>query len=462
MDSKPILAMNAFDPGAPNSLEPALAERVQQQTRLFGAASVLFYDRPLEFVRGAGCWLYDADGVAYLDAYNNVPSVGHAHPTVVDAVTRQLGRLNINSRYLHPGVDDYAERLLSTLPPPLSNVVFTCTGSESNDLALRLAAQFTRARGVVVTESAYHGNTALVTDASPSVFKQPLRTPQVRVVPAPDPSLSPERMAAIFAADVSAAIADLERSGVGFAALLLDGIFSSDGVVADPPGFLRPAVAAAHRARGLFIADEVQCGFGRTGASLWGFDRHGVAPDLVTLGKPMGNGYPMGAVVTRPDILETFCTRVGYFNTFGGSPVAAAAGNAVLDVIRTEGLMENARRVGEHLKRGLETLATRHREIAGVRGAGLYVGVDLVQHPAATPGPAPTPGCAPTPAPALARAVINALRDRRVLIGAAGKYGNVLKIRPPLCFSVANADQLLGALHDALTHCAGGEARRSR
>jgi 4-aminobutyrate aminotransferase-like enzyme len=335
--------------------------------------------------------------------------------------------------------------LLSTLPAALSNITFTCTGSESNDLALRLAANYTGGRGVIVTEAAYHGNTGLVSEVSPSLFLPSAAPPHVRLVPAPDPSgVPPAAVPGIFAGHVSAAIADLERSGIGFSALLVDSIFSSDGVYPHPRGFMRAAVDAVHRAKGLFIADEVQCGFGRTGASLWGFERHGVQPDVVTLGKPMGNGYPVGAVVTRPDILGALCSKVGYFNTFGGSPVAAAAGQAVLDVIEQEGLMENALRVGEYLRRGLAELAARHPEIADVRGAGFYIGVELA-------GDGYGDGDGARSAPALAKAIINGLRDRRVLIGAAGKYGSVLKIRPPLCFSAANADHLVGALDDVLT-----------
>lgn len=439
-----ILALNAFDSAAARGLGPALAESLRRRAQLFGAASVLFYDKPLNFVRGQGCWLYDADGTAYLDAYNNVPSVGHCHPQVVEAAARQLGLLNIHNRYLHPGIIEYAEQLTSTLPGTLSNITFTCTGSESNDLALRLAATFSGARGVIVTESAYHGNTALVTEVSPTLNRYATAAPFVRLIPAPDSyRVPPEKLSETFAGHVAAAIADLESSGVGFSALLVDSIFSSDGVFADPPGFMRAAVDAVHRAGGMFIADEVQCGFARTGASMWGFERHGVVPDVVTLGKPMGNGYPVGAVVTRPEILDAFCGKFGYFNTFAGSPVAAAVGRAVLDVLQREGLMENARRVGEGLKRGFQELATRHPAIADVRGAGLYLGIELTEGAAGRSG-------APAPATALAKAVINGLRERRVLIGAAGRYGNVLKIRPPLCFSAANADQLVAALDETL------------
>jgi 4-aminobutyrate aminotransferase-like enzyme len=441
VDHKQILALNAFDPNGARELGRELEGRLRQRAALFGAASVLFYDEPVEFVRGEGCRLYDADGVAYLDAYNNVPSVGHCHPRVVESVSRQLTRLNIHNRYLHQGIVDYARRLLATLPPNLSNITFTCTGSESNDLALRLATNFTGARGIIVTEAAYHGNTALVTAASPTLVKQASPSPEIRFIPAPDARLASGSLSDTFADHVRAAIGDLERSGVGCAALLVDSIFSSDGVFAEPPGFMRAAVDAVHAAKGLFIADEVQCGFGRLGQSLWGFERHGVRPDVVTLGKPMGNGYPIGAVVTRPEILEAFCAKSGYFNTFGASPVAAAAGLAVLDVIESEGLIENAGRVGRYLRERLRELAMRHAEIDDVRGAGLYVGVELVVDEAT----------ARAPSSALAAWVVNGLRKRRVLIGAAGKFGNVLKLRPPLCFSVADVDVLATALEDVLS-----------
>lgn len=426
--SQSILPLNAFDPTRASGLDPALADQVRRRYRLHGSASVLFYERPLEFVRGEGCWLYDTDGAAYLDAYNNVPSVGHCHPKVVAAAARQLAILNVHNRYLHGATLDYADRLLATVPRSLTNITFTCTGSESNDLALRLAAGFTGGTGVIVTESAYHGNTAVTTAVSPSSFMHPhAAAPHVRLVPAP-------ARAERFAADVSAAIEDLARHGLRLSALLIDSIFSSDGVFADPPGFLAEAVACVHRAGGLMIADEVQCGFARTGASFWGYERHGVVPDIITLGKPMGNGYPVGAVITRPEILDALHEREGYFNTFAGTPVAAAVGNAVLDVIEQEHLMANAARVGNYLRGKLQDLAGSHSVLTAVRGAGLFIGVDIQ-------GPG---------APARASALINALRERRVLIGAAGRSGETLKIRPPLCFSMSQADLLLGALEDAL------------
>jgi 4-aminobutyrate aminotransferase-like enzyme len=437
---KEILALNAFDLRAGAGLSGPLARQVERRDRAFGAASVLFYERPLEFVRAEGCWLYDRDGVAYLDAYNNVPSVGHCHPRVVAAATRQLAALNIHNRYLHEGTLAFAEALLATLPAPLTNVTFTCTGSESNDLALRLAANFTGARGMIVTAAAYHGNTALATEVSPSSYRRGGPPPHVRVIPAPlspDGSRPAEEVARRFAADVAVAIAALQGDGHGFAALLFDSIFSSDGVFAEPSGFLSPAVELAQRAGGLVIADEVQPGFGRTGAALWGFERHGIRPDIVTMGKPMGNGYPLAGLVTRPAILDAFCEHVGYFNTFAGSAVAAAVGHAVLDVIAEEALIANAAHVGAHLKRGLEALAARHPAIAEVRGVGLYLGVEL-RVAATEDGAQFTSG------------VINALRERQVLIGAAGARGNVLKLRPPLCLSIAEADRLLTSLDAVL------------
>lgn len=439
-----ILALNAFDPSTANRLEPELDAQLKRRSALFGAASVLFYDEPLELVRGEGCRMYDAAGTAYLDAYNNVPSVGHCHSRVVEAVSRQLALLNVHNRYLDTETLRYAERLLASMPSTLSNITFTCTGSESNDLALRLAANATGRGGIIVTRGAYHGNTALVTSASPSVIRDLPKDGAVRFIDIPDARhVPPQHLADHMLQAVNAALANLDRDGFGVAALLLDAILSSDGVFADPAGFMRPAIEAVQRAGGLFIADEVQCGFGRTGVATWGFERHGVIPDLVTLGKPMGNGYPMGATISRPELLAAYCEKFGYFNTFGGSSVAAAAGNAVLDVIEDEGLQSNARRVGAYLKEALEHLAARWQALIEVRGCGLYLGIQIDS--SRTDRPAST----------LVRRLINAMRARRVLIGAAGVYADVLKIRPPLCFSSADADALVVALEESLIEIEG-------
>ncbi|MDQ0391013.1 aspartate aminotransferase family protein [Labrys monachus] len=445
-DEKEILALNAFDPGAAGSMAAPTRRAVERRLRSFGTGAVLFYREPIEMVRAEGVWMEAADGRRYLDVYNNVPSVGHCHPRVVEAIRRQVGTLNVHTRYLNDVVDTYAERLLATFPDPIGNLVLTCTGSEANDIALRVAQAATGGTGFIVTETAYHGNTAAVTDVSPSSRPGRPLAPHVRTVPAPDlyrgAGADPgEGMAAA----VAQAIADMERHGVRFAGIMVDTVFSSDGVHTDPEGLLAPVLATVHAHGGLFIADEVQPGFGRTGAALWGFERHGIVPDIVTLGKPMGNGFPMGGMALRPDLLAAFNAGDRYFNTFGGNPVAAAAGLAVLDVIRDEGLVENARIVGEHFRDGLREIANRHVVIGDVRGAGLFIGLEFV---------ADREGKAP--APEVASAVINGLRERGVLIGAAGAYGNTLKIRPPLCFTRQDADRVVELCDDVLTEVAAG------
>lgn len=435
--TKEILDLNRFDASRAEGFPAELAQRVAKRQATFGASSVLFYEQPIEMVRAQGAYLYDAGGRRYLDVYNNVPSVGHCHPRVVEAVARQIGELNIHTRYLSRVVESYSEELLSKFPTALSNVVLTCTGSESNDLAMRIARIGTGAEGFVVTEAAYHGNTALVTEISPSSLRKRKPAPFVAVIPAPAPR-DGMSVAASFAASVEQAINELKSRGIKFAALIVDTIFSSDGIYADPAGFLREATDVVHRAGGLLIADEVQPGFGRTGGSLWGFERHGVTPDIVTMGKPMGNGFPMGGVVTRPDLLQRFCEETGYFNTFGGNPVAAAAGHAVLRVIEEENLIERSAAVGGHFQQSLQVLQTRHPIIGGVRGAGLFIGLDFVDHATGEPDTA------------FATTVINKLKQNGILIGAAGKYGATLKIRPPLCFSNEDADLFSGTLDSIL------------
>lgn len=428
--SRQILDMNAFHPGEapPDGL---LGRRMRNS----GSASVLFYREPIEMVRGRGCWLEAADGTRYLDFYNNVPSVGHCHPHVVAALTRQIAEINVNSRYLNALTERYAERLLGTLPEGISNLVMTCTGSEANDIALRVAMRATGGTGFIVTETAYHGNTSAVIEVSPAALKRGRPPRHVVTVPAPCAVAHGADLAGGFARTVRQAIAKLRRRGHAPAALICDSIFSSDGVFPGPGGFLAPAIAAMHAAGGLWIADEVQPGFGRTGR-MWGFERHGVVPDIVTMGKPMGNGYPVAGMATRPELLARFCEDIGYFNTFGGTPAAAAAGLAVLDVLRDEDLAANATAVGAHLAERIGAIATSDPRVGAVRGAGLFIGVDLCD--------------GDTPDPALASAVIEGLRARGVLIGAAGRYGHTLKVRPPLCLTLAEADIFADALAGAL------------
>ena len=411
---------------------------IARRNRLLGPAYRLFYEQPVQFVRGEGVWLYDPAGHRYLDAYNNVASVGHCHPHVVQAIARQAAVLNTHTRYLHETVLDYAEKLLDTFPAEIGHIMFTCTGSEANDLALRIARTCTGGTGFVVTETAYHGVTVALAEMSPSLGLPLPKDSHVRLVPAP--RSAGDDTGEIFARHVRQALDDMNRNGIRPAGLLVDTIFSSDGVFADPPGFLRPAVEAARAAGALFIADEVQPGFGRCGTHMWGFARHDLVPDLVSMGKPMGNGHPVAGIAARPELLKEFGARSRYFNTFGGNPVSAAAGIAVLQVIEREGLIENARRTGAYLAERLRELQAQHALIAEVRGAGLFIGVELRQGGA--------------PATKETARIVNMLRERRVLISAAGPHGNVLKIRPPLVFGtehadlfVENLDQVLQALH---------------
>ena len=418
-----IMDSNSYSPDHP--VDPATGQLIAARNRVLGPSYRLFYDRPVHLVRGVGTRLYDVDGACYLDAYNNVASVGHCHPHVVDAASRQLSTLNTHTRYLHDGIVDYSERLLATMPDQVNRVMYACTGSEVNDIALRVAAMHTGNSGVIITADAYHGNTAAVTAVSPSLGGPASTGPHVRAVAAPDSYRIPaDQLSARFAADVSAAVDDLQAKGFGVSALIVDTIFSSDGIFPDT-SVLAPAVEIIRRAGGVFIADEVQPGFTRTGDAMWGFSRHGVIPDIVTMGKPMGNGLPIAAMAARAEVLEAFATEVPYFNTFGGNPVAMAAAAAVLDVIEDEKLMANAADVGGRLRTELSSLA--HPRIGEVRGAGLYVGVEVL-----------TDDGAPDRAGALA--LVNAMRERQVLISVCGTEGNVLKVRPPLVFSHSDVD----------------------
>ena len=432
---KPATMVNAYTTGTGNLSAEDMA-RIARRSRLLGPAYRLFYETPVHLVRGAGVWLYDAAGNAYLDCYNNVASLGHCHPHVVAATARQSALYASHTRYLNDTVLDYAERLLSHFPAKLSHVMFTCTGSEANDLALRIAVAHTGGSGVIVTENAYHGVTLATSALSPSLGAGVNLGPHIRTIAAPDPAHLTGDLGAAFAAQVQSAIDDLTRHGIKPAALLVDTIFSSDGVFADPAGFLNPAAQAIRAAGGLFIADEVQPGFARTGSAMWGFQRHGLIPDMVSLGKPMGNGYPVAGLVMRPDVIKAFGARARYFNTFGGNAVAAATAMAVLEVIKAEALQANAAQVGTLLRDGLQSLAKSHDSLGPLRAAGLFLGQDIV-----------TEG---QPDAAKAARLVNALRENRILISATGPHGHVLKIRPPLVFTADHVEIFLTGLETAL------------
>ena len=428
---------NAYQAGKGN-LPPEDEALVARRQRLLGPAYRLFYETPVHLVRGEGVWLYDKAGRAYLDTYNNVASVGHCHPHVVAATARQAAVFASHTRYLHDGILEYAERLLGYFPPELGHVMFTCTGSEANDLAFRIARAQTGGTGFIVTENAYHGVTHAIAGMSPSLGPGVDLGEHVRLVPAPDP-LRMGDVAAEFAAGVQAAIDDLRRHGIKPAALIVDTVFSSDGVFVDPPGFLAPAVEAIRAAGGLFIADEVQPGFGRTGGSMWGFQRHGLLPDMVSLGKPMGNGYPVAGLVMKPEVIAAFGSKARYFNTFGGNAVAAATALAVLEVIENEGLMDNAAKVGAAFRDGLLALAKDHAALGPIRAAGLFLGAEIVRD-----------GDPMAPDASRTAQVVNRLREAGVLISATGPRANVLKIRPPLVFSAENVAFFLDRLDSAL------------
>lgn len=417
-----------FDPANAGGLDPRTADLVRRRAAAMGNAYRLFYREPLELVRGQGAHVWDRDGVEYLDVYNNVPSAGHAHSRIVAAIAEQAARLNTHTRYLDEATIAYAEDLLGTFPDHLGNVMFTNSGSEANDLALRIAKAATGNQGVIVTRNAYHGVTTEIAAISPSLGGVGSLAPWVRMIDAPAPGVDLE-------AQVVAAIGKLAAAGIRPAALIVDTIFASDGVLPDATG-LAPAVAAIRAAGGIFIADEVQPGFGRLGRSgpsesLWGFARHTLEPDLVSLGKPMGNGHPVAAVVARRELVDAFAAHGRYFATFGGNTVSIAAAQATLDVVRDERLPEHAARVGAHLLAALRELDDPR--IGAVRGAGLFLGVDLVDANGRPDEP-------------LALDVVNALRERRILLAASGPDNHTLKIRPPLVFDEADADRLVTEL----------------
>jgi 4-aminobutyrate aminotransferase-like enzyme len=407
------------------------SELLSRRQALLGPTYRLFYKEPVHVVRAEGVWIFDADGKKYLDVYNNVPVVGHCHPYVLEALMRQAKTVNTHTRYLTDTPVQLAEKLLATMPSEVDNVVFVCSGSEANDLAIRISKAVSGGTGVIVTERAYHGTTETLTGMSPAGGNA--LGPNVYTVKAPAGPNGP----AEFGARVRECAARMKKDGVQPAALLVDTFFATDGIASDPAGFLAEAVEEIRKAGGLFIADEVQPGFARTGTHMWGFGRHGIVPDIVTMGKPMGNGHPIAAMATQGVHMKRFAEKAHYFNTFGGNTVSCAVGLAVLEVIENEKLMENARIVGAHLRQGLEALSKIHPEVAAVRGAGLYCAVDM-RDPDSDRG---------TNA---ASRVVNGLRHEGMLISSTGKHTDVLKIRPPLPFTLEHSKLFLDTFSKVL------------
>jgi 4-aminobutyrate aminotransferase-like enzyme/Ser/Thr protein kinase RdoA (MazF antagonist) len=417
-----------------------------------GPSLSISYRKPLHIVRGWKQFLYDQDGLGYLDCVNNVPHVGHSHPQVVRAAREQLAVLNTNTRYLHEHLVRYAERLTATLPEPLSVCFLVNSGSEANELAIRMARAATGQRGMVVLDVGYHGNTTTLIDVSPYKHdgKGGAGPPSwVRKIPMPDGyrgawKTSDPEAGSKYAAAVSPAMELLSANGEPVAAFLAESILSCGGQVVSPDGFLAEAYRRIRAEGGVCIADEVQVGFGRVGSHFWGFETQGVIPDIVTMGKPIGNGFPLGAVVTTPQIAAAFANGMEYFNTFGGGPVAAAVGLAVLDVMESEQLQRNALEVGRHLLAGLQGLVERHPLAGEARGMGLFVGLELVRDRSTL-----------EPAAREASAVVNRLRDYGLLVSTDGPFNNVIKIKPPMCFARDDADCLVAGLDRALSELRG-------
>jgi len=424
-----LYEVNSMQKEANEPLEAHLSRRA----RLLGPCAYLFYDRPLHIVRGKGVWLYDDKGARYLDAYNNVAHVGHCHPHVVNAIAKQSRRLNTSTRYLHGYILELAEQITERMPEPLSVCMFVCTGSEANELAWQMSKLVSGNSGALITKFSYHGSTAATTQFSTETIPLEKLPSHVQTLFAPTSDSTFRKPDS----GMSGAITALDEQGHQPAMLIVDTAFVSDGIYTSPKGYLNTLFTKTHTAGGLCVADEVQGGFGRLGQHFWGFQFDDAIPDIVTLGKPMGNGHPLAAVVTRPEIAEILANETGYFNTFGGNPVSCAAGLAVLKVIEKESLQQNALKVGEYLRERLAILQRDYPVIGGLHGLGLLQGIDIIKPDGALD-------------PEMADHIINHMRQNGVLIGTTGQNYATLKIRPPLVFQKEHAEILLAAMIKAL------------
>ena len=425
-----------------------MTELLERRAQLLGPNVRLFYDEPLHLVRGEGTWLFDAEGRKYLDCYNNVPHVGHCHPHVVEAICKQAGQLNTHTRYLHEGILNYVERMTALHHSSITTAIMVCTGSEANDIALRMAQAVSGKTGIIATNHTYHGNTSAVSQLSTTSPPLGGYASNVRHVPAPDSyrRLGGEAgpaFAKAFAQEVEVACQSLITNGHGVSGMIICPFFVNEGFPDLPHGFLDEAASIVRKHGGVIIADEVQPGFGRIGSHLWGYERIGLVPDVVTMGKPMANGHPVAAVATSLDVMTKFREAFKYFNTFGGNPVSCAAADAVLDVLEREGLQQRALHTGSFLKQGFLKLKDKHDVIGDVRGSGLALGIELVRDLKSK-----------EPARDLTDRIVNMMRQRGVLMGSNGYDYNVLKIRPPMQFGEAEAGLLLSTLDDVLATAA--------
>jgi|TARA_B110000914_G_scaffold73905_1_gene64928 4-aminobutyrate aminotransferase-like enzyme len=418
-----------------------LDSMLERRKRFLGPAYRLFYNRPLNIVKGEGVWLFDNNNKRYLDMYNNVAHVGHCHPQVVEAIRKQVGILNTHTRYLHDNVLHYAERLLNKMPDALDVAMFSCTGTEANELALRIARTYTEGTGIIVTEDAYHGNSEAIAEISTEDNEPEDRSDYVVTVPAPDTYrglYTSKNAAEKYAAHIETAVQTLEKRNIKVAAFIIDTIISSSGVVGAPPGYLRKAAEIVRKAGGLFIADEVQPGFGRTGKSFWGYEPDNFVPDIVTMGKPMGNGHPIAATVIQRPFVEKFSNKTGYFNTFGGNPVSCAAAMAVMEVIENEDLQDNALKVGTYLKEGIKSIAEQYSLIGDVRGSGFFIAIEMIED------------SKKNPATKTATKIVQELKERGILTNTIGPDENILKLRPPMVFTEENATFFLEQLENVV------------
>lgn len=424
---------------SPRTFDPALLER---RTRTLGPHSPLFYDEPLELVSGKGTWLRAANGTRYLDAYNNVPHVGHAHPVVANAVSKQMRKLALSTRYLNDRVVDYAEALLSRFHPTLDRVSFGNSGSEANELAIRMARFHSGNTGLIMSDYSYHGTTLTIAQATTGLKTSEPMGDNVRAIRVPDVTglseAEADRLLHTSLAEVDAAIASLQQAGFGVAAVMFDPLFSTEGLVKPPAGYVEGLVERVRRAGGLYIADEVQSGFGRIGRLMWGYELYEAVPDIVTMGKPMGNGHPLGGTVMGADLLESFGAENLFFNTFGGNPVSAAAGHAVLQVLDDEGLLPRAAANGQLLRAELLRELEGHPRIDTVRGDGLFAGMRFINSETHEADPA------------TAKRIVEAMYHDRVLISRLGRHDEMLKIRPPLAFEASDAEIVATTLISAI------------
>lgn len=414
-----------------------------RRDRAMGAGAPLFYNEPLHIVRGEGVYLYDSAGRRYVDMYNNVPCVGHANPHVVDAMVRQQGTLNVHSRYLHEGIVAFAERLAALHHPGIESVIFTCSGTEANEIALRIARMVTGKRGIVCTNATYHGNSEAV-GALTRLTAERNAGGDVAAIPFPEtfrpikPGATEAELCEAYLDRLQGAIRALEADGTGFAGLIVCSIFANEGLPDVPAGFMPRAAEIVRKAGGILISDEVQAGYCRTG-QWWGYEVSGFTPDIAVTGKPMGNGLPLAATAASKKLIDAFRSKTRYFNTFASSPLQAAVGTAVLDVIERDGLRESVGTVGAWLKGELTKRQPRSAAIGGVRGHGLFIGVEMVK-----------PGAAKEPDEKRTVEVVNKLKDKGFLTSNAGAFRNVVKIRPPLVFTRAHAEDFLKAFDETI------------